>query len=105
MSIPYPGAQKATQKSSVLSKSSWRKFAHFLPIARFAYSLLHRIVLSHNFQETFAVGNRVANLLSPIVALEDCFDSLPSGVAEQRRQKGLIRYAAVPSLLPTLIPP
>ena len=44
------------------------------------------------FQESVTVGNRVANLLSPIVTLEDCFDSLPSGVAEQRRQKDLIRY-------------
>ena len=51
------------------------------------------------------MGNRVAILLSPITALEDCFDSPPSGVAEQRRQKDLIRYATVPSLLPALIPP
>ena len=38
-------------------------------------------------------------------ALEDCFYSLPGSVAEQRRQKDLIWYATVPSLLPALIPP
>ena len=57
------------------------------------------------FQETVAVGNRVENLLSPIAVLEDCFDSPPSGVAEQRRQKDFILYATVPSLLSALIPP
>ena len=39
MNTPYLGVQKVTQKSSVLSKSSWRKFAHFSPIERFAYGL------------------------------------------------------------------
>ena len=51
------------------------------------------------------MGNRITILLSSVVALEDCFDLLPSGVAEQRRQKDLIPYAIVPSLFPALIPP
>ena len=51
------------------------------------------------------MGNTIENLLSRVVALEDCFDSPPSGVPEQRRRSDLIRYAIVPSLLPALIPP
>ena len=37
------------------------------------------------------MGNKVENLLSRIVALEDCFDSPPSGVPEQRCRADLIR--------------
>ena len=40
--------------------------------------------------------NRVANILSRIVALEERFNSRPSDVAEQRRRDELIRYATVP---------
>ena len=46
------------------------------------------------------MGNKVANLLSRIVALEDCFDSPPSGVPEQRRRVDLIWCGAtIPPLL------
>ena len=52
------------------------------------------------------MGNKISNLLSRIVALESCFDSRPSDVAEQRRRDDLIRYGTtIPPLLPVLIPP
>ena len=40
--------------------------------------------------------NKIENLLSRIVALEESFDSPPSGVAQQRCRKDLIEYATVP---------
>ena len=49
------------------------------------------------------MGNKIENLLSRVAALEECFDSLPSGVAQQRCQKGLIVYATIPPLFPMLI--
>ena len=42
--------------------------------------------------------NKIEVLLSHVVGLEDCFDSRPSGVAEQRHRSGLIRYAITPRL-------
>ena len=42
------------------------------------------------------MGNRVANLIPRITALEDSFDSPPSGVPEQRRRGDLIRCATIP---------
>ena len=68
--------------------------------------LLTTVISLQNFQETAAVGNKISNLLSRIVALESCFDSRPSDVAEQRRRDDLIRYGTtIPPLLPVLIPP
>ena len=49
--------------------------------------------LTGTFQETGAVGNKIENLLSRVVAVEDHFNSRPSDVAEQRRRDELIRYA------------
>ena len=49
------------------------------------------------------MGNKVVTLLSRIVALEDCFDSPPSSVAEQRRRGDLIWYATTLPPLPALI--
>ena len=48
--------------------------------------------LTNTFQESVAVGNRVANLLRRIVALEELFDLPPplGDVAEQRRRRELI---------------
>ena len=98
------GAEKATQKSSDLSKWPWGASLHFAPTTRFAYDPLLTTIISHSFQETVAVGNKVSNLLSRIVALEDCFDSPPSDVADQRRRDDLIRCGAtIPPLLPVLI--
>ena len=98
-------AQKATQKSSDLSKSPWGTSPHFVPTARFVYDPLLITLISHNFQGTCAVENKVSNLLSRIVALEERFDLPPpfGDVAEQRRWRELISYAAVPPLLPVLI--
>ena len=44
------------------------------------------------------MGNRVANLLSRVVTLEERFDSPPSGVAEQRGRGDLIRHVTVTRL-------
>ena len=102
--VPTMGAQKATQKSSDLSKSPWGTLPHFVPTTRFAHIPMLISAISHNFQENSAVGNKVSNLLSRIDALEDCFDSPPSGVPEQGRRVDLIRYwAAILPLLPMLI--
>ena len=51
------------------------------------------------------MGNKVANLLRRIVALEERFDLPPplGDVAEQRRRRELISYATIPSLIPVLI--
>ena len=51
------------------------------------------------------MGNKVANLLSRIAALESRFDSGPSDVEEQRRRDDLIRCVTIPPLLPVLISP
>ena len=97
-------SQRATQKSSDLSKPPWETSPQFVPTTRFAYDPLLTTIISHNFQETVAVGNKISNLLSRIVALEDCFDSPPSGVPEQRHRVDLIWCGAtVPPLLPVLI--
>ena len=44
------------------------------------------------FQGAVAVGNRVENLLSRVVELEEDFDSCPHDVAEQRRRSKLREY-------------
>ena len=44
--------------------------------------------------------NRVANLLSRIVTLEEHFNTCPSDVAEQRHRDELIWYATIPPLSP-----
>ena len=62
----------------------------------------HNIV-SHSFQETTAMGNKLSNLLSRIVALESRFDSRPSDMTEQRRRDDLIRCVTIPPLIPVLI--
>ena len=43
-------------------------------------------------QESVAIGNKVEVLLSHVVTLEECFDSRPGDVTEQRRRDQLIRY-------------
>ena len=52
--------------------------------------------LTTNLQETVAAKNRIDILLLRIVALEEDFDSCPSGVMELRRRDELILYAVVP---------
>ena len=94
------GAQKATQTSSDLSNSPWGTSQHFVPTTRLACNLPLTIIISHNFQETTTVGDKLSNLISRIVALESCFDSRPSDVEEQRRRDDLIRCVTVPALLP-----
>ena len=97
------GSRKVTRKSSDLSKSPWGTSPHFVPTTRLAYNPLLTTVISHNFQGSAAVGNKISNLLSRIVGLESCFDSRPSDVAEQRRRDDLIRCVTISSLLPVLI--
>ena len=41
------------------------------------------------------MNNRIENLLSRVVSLEERFDSRPSDVADQRRRYDLIRYVTV----------
>ena len=41
------------------------------------------------------MNNRIENLLSRVISLEECFNSRPSDVADQRRRDDLIRYATV----------
>ena len=50
------------------------------------------------FQESVAVENKVEVLLSHVVALEECFDSRPGDVTEQRRRDQLIRCVIAPPL-------
>ena len=38
------------------------------------------------------MNNRIENLLSRVVSLEECFDSLPIDETDQRRRKKLIEY-------------
>ena len=49
-------------------------------------------------QGTISVGNKIEDLLSRIVALEERFDSRPGDVAEQRRRDQLRLYVTIPSL-------
>ena len=51
-----------------------------------------------HLQETVAVGNKIEDLLSRIVALEECFDSRPDDVAEQRRRNELRWFVIIPQL-------
>ena len=51
------------------------------------------------------MGNRIKNLLSRVVALEEGFDSRPSDVADQRHRDELIQYVTVHPLRSLLIPP
>ena len=41
------------------------------------------------------MNNRIENLLSRVVSLEECFDSLPIDMTDQRRRFESIRYVAV----------
>ena len=50
------------------------------------------------------MNNRIENLLSRVVILEERLDSRPSDVADQRHRNELIRYVAIPPLLFALIP-
>ena len=81
---------------SALSKPPWKTF---IPITKFAYNLLPKIlfVLTH-LQETVAVRNKIENLLSRIAALEELFATHPGDVADLKRRDELIRYAAIPFL-------
>ena len=49
------------------------------------------------------MANKAENLLSRVVALEECFDSHPSDVAQQRYREDLIRYATFLTIFPVLI--
>ena len=46
-------------------------------------------------QGAVAVGNKVENILSRVVKLEEDFDSRPHDVAEQRRRNKLREYATI----------
>ena len=41
------------------------------------------------------MNKRIENLLSRVVSLEECFNSRPSDVADQRRRDDLIRYVTI----------
>ncbi|KAF9645513.1 hypothetical protein BDM02DRAFT_3189660 [Thelephora ganbajun] len=49
-----------------------------------------------NYKETAAVRNKIEDLLSRIVALEEHFYSRPDDVEEQRRRSELIRHVVIP---------
>ena len=49
------------------------------------------------------MNNRIENLLSRVVILEERLDSRPSDVADQRHRDELIRYVAIPPLLLALM--
>lgn len=68
-----------------------------MPIAKFARNLFFQIEpLKILFQQgSVGVGSTIELLLSRIVALEECFDSRPGDVAEQRRRDDLIMYVLV----------
>ena len=51
-----------------------------------------------HLQGTIAVGNRIEDLLSRIVALEECFDSRPDNVEEHRRRDELRWCVIIPPL-------
>ena len=48
-------------------------------------------------------GNKIEGLLSRTVALEQCFDSRPDDVQEQRRRDELRRCVVIPPLYLVLI--
>ena len=56
-------------------------------------------------QEIVTVSNRVKNLLSRVVALEERFNSRPSDVTDQRHRDGLIRYVTAHPFRSVLISP
>lgn len=68
----------------------------FVLITEFVSHLPFKILLSRtHLQRTVAVGNKIEDVLSRIVALENQLDSQPGDIAELRRRDELIRYATV----------
>ena len=51
------------------------------------------------------MGNKIENLLSRVVAVEDRFNSRPSDVAEQRRRDEVMRYAIFSFMFSTYLLP
>ena len=55
-----------------------------------------KLLLSRTrLQKAIAVNKRIENLLSRVVSLEECFNSLPIDETDQRRRFESIRYVAV----------
>ena len=98
------GAHRMIRKSLALSRSSWGASLPFMLITRFAQNPVLSVFLSQTHsQEIVAVGNRIENLLSRVVILEEHLNSRPSDVADQRHRDELIWYVAIPPLLLALI--
>ena len=67
--------------------------------------MLNNFLSRTHSQEIVAVSNRIKNLLSRVVALEESFDSRPSDVADQRHRDELIQFVTVHPLRSLLISP
>ena len=61
-------------------------------------SLLKILSYRMHLQGTITVGNKIEDLLSRIVALEESFDSRPGDVAEQRRRDEVRSYVIIAPL-------
>ena len=64
-------------------------------ITRSVSSVLREITLRTNLQETALVADKVEDLISRIIGLEELFGTSPADVVEQRRRGELIRYNIV----------
>jgi len=90
---------------SVLSKPSWVSSPRFIPITRFAYVHLLRILLLRtHLQDTVAVRDKIDSLRSRITVLEPLFAAPAGDVAEGKRRNELLWYVIVLHPDPALIP-
>ena len=79
---------------SALSEPPWKAC---ISITRFVFgSPIRSLVLQTHLQEITTIGNKVEDLHSRVVALEEQFDSHPGDVEELKRREEVISYAIVP---------
>lgn len=77
-------------------ESSWGPSLPLAQITKFAYDIvLETHLWLMLLQGAISVGNKVEDLLSRIVVLENHLDSCPSDVVEQRRRDELCRCVAI----------
>ena len=78
------------------SNPSWGLFPPFMAIMKFVSNVQFGVILRSDLQETAPVSDKVEDLISRVISLEELFGTPVDDVAEQGRRKKLIRYPIVP---------
>ena len=80
---------------SLRLKWHWRPSPTFTLLTKFVYRTSLQPLSSIHLQETIHIGSKARDLISRVDALEKCFDSSPSDVAEMKNRGEVILYAII----------